>query len=261
MPKYLLVSLVIMTVLMGGCASLANTDSVSVLVYTNPPGANLFVAGRAYRSPDVVKVPRGQGDFDLIIEKPGFKPGKVVLKESMDAWLWYNIFNLGLGLVHDFKTKRAYDLEPEVVHFNLVAEEELIAKVSNFQPLPPKLEDSRLGLAGGSPDLDVFFNFNSWAIRKDAEATIKARGKLLKTSHRNSQLLIEGHSDERGADKYNLVLGQKRARAIQYYLVDLGIDPSRIRLISYGKEKPVCLEQNETCYQLNRRGHFEFVRN
>ena len=125
----------------------------------------------------------------------------------------------------------------------------------------PKLEDSRFGLDGGSPDLDAFFNFNSWAIRKDAEATIIARGKLLKTSHRNSQLLIEGHCDERGTVKYNLVLGQKRARAIQHYLVDLGIDPSRIRLISYGKEKPACFEQNETCYQLNRRGHFAFVRN
>ena len=122
MNKLPFIFLLAFSILTTGCASLANTDFVSVPVYTNPPGAKLFVAGRAYQSPDIIKVPRGQGDFDLFIEKPGYQQVKVVLKESFDDWLWYNVFNLGLGLRPDFQSKRAYDLEPEVVHITLEEE-------------------------------------------------------------------------------------------------------------------------------------------
>ena len=122
MSRFRFISLLAISILITGCASLVNQDLVNVPVYTNPPGAKLFVAGRAYQSPDIVKVPRGQGDFELIIEKPGYQRAKVVLKESFDAWLWYNVFNLGLGLRKDFMSKRAYDLDPEIVNITLVAE-------------------------------------------------------------------------------------------------------------------------------------------
>jgi peptidoglycan-associated lipoprotein len=68
--------------------------------------------------------------------------------------------------------------------------------------------------------------------------------------------LIEGHCDERGTLAYNLVLGEKRAKATKRYLEDLGIPASRLITTSYGKEKPFCKDHNEGCWSKNRRAHF-----
>ena len=67
---------------------------------------------------------------------------------------------------------------------------------------------------------------------------------------------IEGHCDERGSTEYNLGLGDRRATAVKNYLVSLGISADRLSTVSYGKEKPFCMEATEACYQQNRRGHF-----
>ncbi|MER3424235.1 MAG: hypothetical protein C4293_14445 [Nitrospiraceae bacterium] len=64
-----------------------------------------------------------------------------------------------------------------------------------------------------------------------------------------------GHCDERGTFAYNLALGEKRARAVKAILVDLGVAPSRLTVVSYGEERPICAEHSETCYQQNRGGH------
>ncbi|MDA0738348.1 MAG: hypothetical protein O2999_06535 [Nitrospirae bacterium] len=103
-----------------GCASLANSNIVSVPVFTDPPRAKLIVAGRTYYSPDVVKIPRGAGDYILTIEKAGYRPERILLKESLDGFAWYNVFNLGTGLVDDFASGRIYDLDPEIVRVTLV---------------------------------------------------------------------------------------------------------------------------------------------
>jgi len=106
-----------------GCATIVNKDIVSVPVYTDPPGARLVVAGRAYYSPDVVKVPRGQGDFIMTIEKAGYRSERVILRESLDTWLGWNwVFPGLLAMIDDLATKRAYDLEPEIVKIPLVKE-------------------------------------------------------------------------------------------------------------------------------------------
>ena len=103
------------------CATIVNKDTVSVPVYTDPPGARLFVAGRAYYSPDVVKVPRGQGDFILTIEKSGYHSERVLLRESLDTWLGWNWVFPGLfAMIDDLVTKRAYDLDPEIVNLTLI---------------------------------------------------------------------------------------------------------------------------------------------
>lgn len=104
-----------------GCATIVNKDIVSVPVYTDPPGARLFIAGRVYYSPDIVKVPRGQGDFTMTVEKPGYQSERVILQESMDTWWAWNVIFPGLlHMVDDLVTKRAYDIDPEVVHLKLV---------------------------------------------------------------------------------------------------------------------------------------------
>ena len=69
-------------------------------------------------------------------------------------------------------------------------------------------------------------------------------------------MTIEGHCDERGSTEYNLGLGDRRANAVKQYLVSLGISADRLSTVSFGKEKPFCMEHNEPCWQQNRRGHF-----
>jgi len=71
----------------------------------------------------------------------------------------------------------------------------------------------------------------------------------------NQKLLIEGHADERGSQEYNLALGDRRARAAQEFLSSMGIPNNQLTIISYGKERPVCTEENESCWQRNRRAH------
>ena len=68
--------------------------------------------------------------------------------------------------------------------------------------------------------------------------------------------MVEGHADSRGTAEYNLALGERRASAVRDYLVNLGVGANRITVVSKGKESPFCTEENETCWQQNRRGHF-----
>ena len=103
---------------------------------------------------------------------------------------------------------------------------------------------------------DIYFDFDQATIRRSAEPILEANAALLKTRYANRNLLLEGHCDERGSVEYNLVLGMRRAQVVKAYLVDLGVAPSRIRIVSYGKERPVCSQQNEVCWQRNRRTHF-----
>jgi peptidoglycan-associated lipoprotein len=66
-------------------------------------------------------------------------------------------------------------------------------------------------------------------------------------------LTIEGHADERGTREYNLALGERRAQAVVNYFIALGVDPKRLKTISYGKERPVCTGADEACWSQNRR--------
>jgi len=99
----------------------------------------------------------------------------------------------------------------------------------------------------------VYFDFDEANLRKEATGTLSENYGLLE-SNPQSEILVEGNCDERGTTEYNLGLGQKRANAIRDYYLSLGLDPSRAATISYGKEKPVCSEKAESCYQKNRRG-------
>lgn len=101
---------------------------------------------------------------------------------------------------------------------------------------------------------DVFFAFDSWKITDSAKRALEADAQWLKANGSRA-ITIEGHCDERGTQAYNLVLGEKRAKAVRNYLTDLGVDPMRLAVASYGKDRPFCREHNEDCYQQNRRGH------
>ncbi len=105
---------------------------------------------------------------------------------------------------------------------------------------------------------DALFDYDKSTIRADAASALKddvgvIRGILAKDPQ--EKLRIEGHCDERGSDEYNLALGDKRAQAVEEFFQTMGIPQAQLTVISYGKEKPVCSEQSEDCWQKNRRAH------
>lgn len=101
---------------------------------------------------------------------------------------------------------------------------------------------------------DVFFAFDSFVITEEGRGALSLDAQWLKANH-GAQLKIEGHCDERGTSAYNLVLGEKRAKAVRNYLVELGVPPGQLSIVSYGKERPFCKEHDESCYAQNRRAH------
>jgi peptidoglycan-associated lipoprotein len=104
---------------------------------------------------------------------------------------------------------------------------------------------------------DIYFEYDKSDIRGDQQASIQADAQFL-SQHSNVNFIIEGHCDERGSTEYNLALGDQRASSVKSALTAAGISASRIKTISYGKEKPFCSESNEACWQQNRRGHFVY---
>jgi peptidoglycan-associated lipoprotein len=101
---------------------------------------------------------------------------------------------------------------------------------------------------------DVFFGYDSWTISEDGRQALTRDAEWMK-SNPNALIKVEGNCDERGTSAYNLVLGEKRAKAARNYLVELGVGANRLSVVSYGKERPSCNEHEESCYQQNRRGH------
>ena len=99
----------------------------------------------------------------------------------------------------------------------------------------------------------VFFDFNKFSVRPDGEETLRRQAQFLK---QNPALVITiaGHCDERGTREYNLALGERRANAARNYLISLGIHPTRISTVSYGKERPIVLGHNEAAWAQNRVG-------
>jgi peptidoglycan-associated lipoprotein len=101
---------------------------------------------------------------------------------------------------------------------------------------------------------DVFFAFDSFVISEEGRQALSRNAEWIK-SNAEAQLKIEGHCDERGTSAYNLVLGEKRAKTVRNFLVELGVVSNRLSVVSYGKERPFCKEHAESCYSQNRRAH------
>lgn len=100
---------------------------------------------------------------------------------------------------------------------------------------------------------DVYFDFDRATIRGDAKVTLDEDVRAL-ASHHPKGIVVEGYCDDRGTSEYNLVLAERRARSVKSYLEALGVKYD-VKVVSFGKEKPICVEQNEACWQKNRRAH------
>jgi peptidoglycan-associated lipoprotein len=105
---------------------------------------------------------------------------------------------------------------------------------------------------------DVFFDYDMSMIRDDARGVLQKNAEYLRRWP-STRVSVEGHADSRGTNEYNLALGERRAAAVRDYLVSLGIDTGRMVTISRGEETPQCTEENDACWQRNRRGHFVFT--
>jgi peptidoglycan-associated lipoprotein len=105
---------------------------------------------------------------------------------------------------------------------------------------------------------DAYFDYNQHTLRPDAISALQKDSTELRDILKDYpayKLTIEGHADERGSAEYNMTLAQARAESAKAYLVGVGIPSDQLGLISYGKEKPVCTESTEPCWQKNRRIH------
>jgi peptidoglycan-associated lipoprotein len=117
-------------------------------------------------------------------------------------------------------------------------------------PLPPPAE-----FAPHEALKAIHFDFDKYDIRPGDAKILDGNASWLK-SNPNNLILIEGHCDERGTNEYNLALGERRAKSTMNYLVAQGVQASRITIISYGEERPVCAEKEEGCWSKNRRAQF-----
>ena len=122
-------------------------------------------------------------------------------------------------------------------------------------PPPPKISGADLLNRDAQ---DAYFDYDKSDIREDARMALTRDADVLRqifAADPTFNVVIEGHCDERGSAEYNLGLGDRRATSAKDFLVGLGLPESKIRIISYGKERPVCTDADEACYQRNRHVH------
>lgn len=105
---------------------------------------------------------------------------------------------------------------------------------------------------------NALFDFDKYDIRPDAEIVLRAKADYL-NEHGNVLAEIQGHCDERGTDAYNTALGDRRAKSAKNFVESLGISGTRLTTVSYGEERPLCTDQNEDCWQKNRRAQFVII--
>ncbi len=122
-----------------------------------------------------------------------------------------------------------------------------------------KPEQAGIDTAGRTPEppqielADIHFEFDKWTLTKKAKEELLGNAAFLKL-HPTARIIIEGHADERGSREYNIVLGEKRAEEVRRHLADMGFsNPATV--LSYGKDRPLCTERDEACYEKNRRTH------
>ena len=131
---------------------------------------------------------------------------------------------------------------------------------SSVPPPPPRTTGEKIpsGQILGREAQDVYFDYDKNDIRGDGRETLTKDADVIKrilSADPGFTIVIEGHCDERGSEEYNLALGDRRAQSVKDFLTSMGIPSGQLTLISYGKERPVCSDETESCWQRNRRAH------
>lgn len=157
----------------------------------------------------------------------------------------------------------------ETTTYHLVAKgaggtQEATAQVSVAQPTPAPTPQATPQPTPGDEQVfaqaaqDIYFDYDKADIRPQSQQIIAHLAEVMK-AHPNWKVQIEGNCDERGSTEYNLALGTRRADSAKQALTQAGVPADALNTISYGKEKPVCTEANEDCWQRNRRAHFTLM--
>jgi len=103
----------------------------------------------------------------------------------------------------------------------------------------------------------VYFDYDSYTVKPEYRTVIENHAKYL-VAHKDRKVVIQGNTDDRGGAEYNLALGQKRAEAVRKALVLLGVSDAQVEAVSFGKEKPKALGQDEASYAENRRADIAY---
>jgi peptidoglycan-associated lipoprotein len=182
------------------------------------------------------------------------------------SWQTTNATDVSIDGIGAVQSNGSQSVSPsDSTTYHLVAKgsggtQEATTRLTVTQPPPPPPPPA----AGPSEEelfsqniKDIYFDYDKSNIRGDQESSVQADVSFL-GQHTDINITIEGHCDERGSTEYNLALGDQRANSVKNALTAAGISASRIKTISFGKERPFCTESNEACWQQNRRGHFVY---
>jgi len=132
-----------------------------------------------------------------------------------------------------------------------VVEEIVLPKL----PTPGSLEDFIMSSGG---DTRVYFDYDQYSLTDSAVESLRAQSSWLKT-YTDVNVIIEGNADERGTREYNLALGARRAESVSSFMVGLGVSPTQINVVSYGKERPIDARSNEDGWSLNRNANTKIM--
>lgn len=179
------------------------------------------------------------------------------------SWRSTNATSVSIDGIGDVPTSGVKTVKPSVTTtYHLVARgesgsAEASATVTVTAPPPVEVPAKTMSLEEEfkANVQDAFFDYDTYDIRGDAQGVL-AKDAAYLVAHPDIKFVIGGYCDERGSNEYNLALGQNRADAAKKALVAAGVAASRIRVVSYGKEKPFCSESSEECWQQNRRAGF-----
>ncbi len=163
-------------------------------------------------------------------------------------WIYWAMLFVIPGLMFTVSCqKKLVDATPEPVVQEEVVEEVVEKEEVVAEPVP-KIPDVVM-------QEDIYFEFDKSTLTPAAQDNLMQKAEWLRENP-DAMVTIEGHCDDRGTNEYNLALGDRRAESAKAFLVDLGIDASRLTTISYGEERPVDPRQNEEAWAKNRRDHF-----
>ncbi len=206
-------------------------------------------------------------------EKPSitFSAEPTSIQKGQSALLHWEISNAtdmsidqGIGAVQSSGQRQVYPTD--TMTYTLTAKgpggtssETVTVNVTTPPPPPPPAPTESSVEIINSQVKDAYFDYDKSDVRDDARTVLTGDADVFKkvfSSDSQIAVTVEGNCDERGSAQYNLALGDRRANAAKDFLVQLGVSGDRLKTISYGKEKPVCTDATEDCYQKNRHVHF-----
>lgn len=235
-------------------------DSQRNYIFIIALAALLLVAGcqkKTATAPPPPPPPPAQPTASISVNPDSIQPGQA----TQLTWRTENANDVSIDGIGKVDANGSQSVSPaSSTTYHLVAKgpggaQEATARVTVTSPAPVQTVTPSDEQLFATNVQDVFFDYDSFELRPDARQQLASDAKFL-VDHPNIRFTVEGHCDERGSTEYNLALGDSRANTTKEALIRAGVGADRIHSISYGKEKPVCTESTEACWQQNRRAHF-----